>query len=260
MLLPLLGGLDRLKVSLLSFQLFGKGCNFFLASFVFSFESLGNIKSLLVGTVNFLYSFFKVCQFLFRVQLTNQWFGLLDDDKPSPGSKRHVFSEVTLDNLHQFTLIEFLLEYLTTNSAVCLSLKEANKLKDDGISSFFKSGKSASSEEYHSVTASVFFCLKIDFGHESSNTFLVIGGCSQFLGSKDHVSHLVVSVSDSVGETQHTNTNTFQYTITFKLVHNQWSFGFQWFLVSIWYNATDEVRFSDVQSIHQISQLYKVHR
>merc|ERR1712223_1200689 len=100
------------------------------------------------------------------------------------------------------------------------------------------------------MTASVFLGFKVDWAHKSFNTILVVGSAGEMGSTKDHVSHFVITISDSVGESRHPHTNSFQYTITCKLVHNQWTFSFQWFFVCVWYNATDEMRFSDVQGSH----------
>jgi hypothetical protein len=74
---------------------------------------------------------------LFKVDLANEWLGLLDDDEPAPAPQSLEFSEVSLDYLHELTLIEFLLVSCSLDVTIALTLHPSNKIEHNSISLLF---------------------------------------------------------------------------------------------------------------------------
>ena len=73
--------------------------------------------------------------------------------------------------------------------------------------------------------------------------------------TKDGVTLSEVRVKDSIGKTPHANPDTLQHTIASKLVHDERGFNFKRLLVSVWYNASDEMWLSCMKGCHQSAQV-----
>jgi len=165
-----------------------------------------------------------------------------------------------LDDLHELPLIKLLLEYLPLDISIAVTLHPSDQLEYNFITSLLKTSKSTSPEENFGVTQTVSLSGELNLVKKSICSSLVISSIGNFSSTKDLVPRLEVRVQHPVRETSHTNPDTFQYTITSKLVHNKFRFNTSRLLVGVGHNATDEVRLSAVKSSHQSSKLNQVDR
>merc|ERR1719367_2730082 len=218
--LGLLVVVDR-QVTLLLLQLGHQSLLLILDGFILLQESSLGLELFIILTPDGVGLFLKNSKFLLRVGHANKRSGLLDDDKPSPFSHGQVFSEVSLSNLDQFSLISLLFIDSSSGPLENFSLDESDPFDDQVITSLLKTSKSSSSEEDKSVSQPVSLPVKSNLVHESIGSNLVVGGGSNFSLSKTSVSHLEVRVKHSVGETSHTDSDSLQHTITGELVHNK---------------------------------------
>merc|ERR1719334_458370 len=74
------------------------------------------------------------------------------------------------------------------------------------------------------------------------------------LGGDDGITSHEIGVGHLVGQTQHANTDTFQYSVAVKLVHDKRSVDVTGLLDLVGNDATHEVRVSRVQGSHQLKQ------
>merc|ERR1712117_302661 len=155
---------DR-QVTLLLLKLSQKSLLLFLDGLIFFQKSGLSLDLFIVLAIDRVGLFLKNSQFFLRVRHTNEWSGLLDDDKPSPFSHGHVFSEVSLSNLDQFSLISLLLIDTGSCPLEDFSLDESHPFDDQVISGLLKASKSSSSEEDKSVTQSVSLSVKSNLVH-----------------------------------------------------------------------------------------------
>merc|ERR1719297_681614 len=225
------------------------------------FQKLGlEVDLLLVNTIGSVGLLLKKSKFFIWIGSSNKRSGLLDDDEPSPVSESHVLSEVSLGNFDQLSLISLLGVPLSLDSHVHLSLDHSQPFQDKFISLFLKLGKSSSSEEDKSVSKPISISGELDLVHESIGGDLVVRGRGNLSLSKTSVSHLVVWVQHSVGESSHTDSDSLQHTITGELVHDQRRLNISGLLVSVGHKATDKVRLTRVKGGHQLSKRDKVDR
>ena len=110
------------------------------------------------------------------------------------------------------------------------------------------------------MTKTVLVPREINLVQQSIDTSLVVGGSCNLSCSQDLVPVLEVRVKHPVGETSHTDPNTFKHTITSELMHDKWRLNFNGLLVGVGHNATDEVGLSLVKSTHELTKLNKVDR
>merc|ERR1719367_845938 len=241
-------------------QLLGHGTNFILQTTKTGLKLGSLVKSSLVLTIGGIGFLFKLSEFLLRIGKTNESSGLLDDDKPSPISHLEILSEVSLGNLDEFSLISLGSIDSATDSLESFSLDESDPLKDQVITSLLKLGKSSGSEEDKGMSKSVSLSVETNLVHEGIGGSLVVRGGSNLSLSQASISHLVVRIKHPVWESTHTNSDSFQHTITGELVHDQWRLNISWLLVSVGHKTTDKVRSTIVEGGQQLSQGDKVDR
>merc|ERR1712107_324408 len=220
----------------------------------FSLKSSSDIKSLLVLAISVLGLLLQESKLFLGVGHSNGRTSLLDDDKPSPVSHSHELSELPLANLDKFSLISTLSIMSKLNALVALTWQVSDKLVDNFISSLFKLSQSTSSEEDKSVSKTVSFSVKFNLVHEGIDSSLVVRGASNFSSTKDGISHLVVRVQHSVGESSHTDSDTLKHTITSELMHNERRLNLSRLLVSVGHQATHKVGLTSVQSGHELTK------
>merc|ERR1719297_568439 len=248
------------QVTLLSLNLLDESFLLILNDLVL-FQKLGlEVDLLLVNTIGSVGLLLKKSKFFIWIGSSNKRSGLLDDDEPSPVSESHVLSEVSLGNLNQLSLISLLGVSLSLDSHVHLTLDHSQPFQDKFISLFLKLGKSSSSEEDKSVSKPISISGELDLVHESIGGDLVVRGRGNLSLSKTSVSHLVVWIQHSVGESSHTDSDSLQHTITGELVHDQRRLNISGLLVSVGHKATDKVRLTRVKGGHQLSKRDKVDR
>merc|ERR1719471_2057153 len=147
------------------------------------------------------------------------------------------------------------LVHLSPNVSIAVTLHPSDKLEYNLITSLLKSSKSTSPEKDLGVTQAISLSGEFNLVQQSICASLVIRCIGNLSSTKDLVPRLEIRVQHPVGEASHTNPDTFQYTITSKLVHNQFRLNSSRLLVGVGHNATDEVRLSAVKSSHQSSKL-----
>merc|ERR1719166_897383 len=193
-------------------------------------------------------------ELLLRVGHSNERTSLLDDDEPSPLSHGHVLPEVPLGDLDQLSLIPLLFVDSGSDSLEDLSLDHSDPLENKLITSLLETSQSSGSEEDEGVSQPVPVTGELDLVHQSVHSGLVVAGALDLSLSQASVSHLVVGVEHSVGESSHADPDTLQHTVTGQLVHDQWRLNLSGLLVSVGHKATDEVGLASVESGHQLSQ------
>merc|ERR1712012_1205990 len=223
-------------------------------------ESGLGVDLLLVLAIDSVGLLLQQPQLLLGVGHANERSGLLDDDEPSPLSHGHVLPEVALSNLDQLTLISLLLIDDSSSPLEHLSLDEADPFDDQVITSLLKTSKSSSSEEDKGVSQPVSVSGEVDLVHESVDSSLVVAGAGNLSLSQASIPHLEVRVEHSVGETSHTDSDTFQHTITGELVHDKMGLNLSRLLVSVGHKATDKVRFTTVEGGQEFSKRDKIDR
>merc|ERR1712223_1522556 len=122
------------KVTLLSFKLFNQSFLVLLHGNVFSLKLLLGLNLFQVCAIGFVCFLFQNGKLLFKVDLTNEWPGLLDDDEPTPASQGLVFPQVSLDYLHEFSLVKLLLVNSSLDPTKALTLHPSNKFEYNSIS------------------------------------------------------------------------------------------------------------------------------
>jgi len=212
-------GVDA-EISLLLLKGLGEGLDVILKGVHLSFKIGSDINSILVLTPSSICLLFQLSELLLRVGHTNKRTSFLDNDKPSPFSHGHILPEVALADLDEFSLISALAETCILDAFVDLSLQVSDQFIDNVVTSFLKLSKSTSSEEDQSVSKTVPLPIELNFVHESIDSSFVITGAVDFSSSKDSITHFVIRVHHSVGESSHADPDTFQYTIASELVHD----------------------------------------
>jgi hypothetical protein len=141
---------------------------------------------------------------------------------PSPVSQRQVLLDVALQYAQSQLLLQHSLVMFLLHIQSDVSLQHSDDLGDSSISQLFKLTHDTSLEEDLGVTASVKIFAQSDFLQDSSRSLGSINEASFWsnsIWSQDTVTLLELSKDDSVGETFTADTDTFQHTVTCKLVH-----------------------------------------
>merc|ERR1719186_404468 len=132
------------------------------------------IQFFLVNTIGSICFFLKESELFLRVWHSNKRSSFLNNDKPSPVSKSHEFSKLSLANLDEFSLISTLEEFFTSDLQESLTLQVSKQTNNNVITLLFKEGKSTSSEEDKSVTKTISFSSKFNFVHKGIHSCFVI--------------------------------------------------------------------------------------
>merc|ERR1719192_591458 len=141
-----------------------------------------------------------------------------------------------------------------------LTLDEAHPFDDEVITSLLKLGKRSGSEEDKGVSQPVSLSVESNLVHESVGGGLVVAGAGNLGLAQASVSHLVVGIEHTVRESAHADPDALQHTVTGQLVHDQRRLHVSGLLVGVGHKATDKVRSTVVQSVHQLSQRDEVDR
>merc|ERR1719166_170389 len=242
------------QIALLLLQLGQQSLLLLLDGLVLLQEPLLGLNLLLVLAVHGIGLLFQQSELLLRVGHSNERTSLLDDDEPSPLSHGHVLPEVPLGDLDQLSLIPLLFVDSGSDSLEDLSLDHSDPLEDELITSLLETSQSSGSEEDEGVSQPVPVTGELNLVHQGVHSGLVVAGALDLSLSQASVSHLVVRVEHSVGESSHADPDTLKHTVTGQLVHDQWGLNLSGLLVSVGHKATDEVRLASVESGHQLSQ------
>jgi hypothetical protein len=134
--------------------------------------------------------------------------------------------------------------------------------RESVVSHFFQSTQETGFEEDFGVTKSEFVLVDIDGAQEFLSGFLVIKELSFWDGIwvQDSVSLFEVSVVQPVWITFSADSNTFEDTITSKLMDGQMWVHFTWAFVFVWNDASDKVWRSGFQVGHQSAEGFSVKR
>jgi len=130
------------------------------------------------------------------------------------------------------------------------------------VSHFFKSTEETGFEEDFGVTESELFGVDVDGAKKFLGSFLVIKELSFWDGIwvQDSVSLFEVSVLKPVWKTFSANSNTFEDTVTPKLMDGQMWVHLTWAFVLVWYDTSDEVWVSRSQVGHQSTERFSMKR
>merc|ERR1719471_122442 len=248
------------QIALLLLQLGQQSLLLLLDGLVLLKEPLLGLHLLLVLAVHGIGLLLQQSELLLGVGHSNERTSLLDDDEPSPLSHGHVLPEVPLGDLDQLSLIPLLFVDSGSDSLEDLSLDHSDPLEDELITSLLETSQSSGSEEDEGVSQPVPVTGELDLVHQSVHSGLVVAGALDLSLSQASVSHLVVGVEHSVGESSHADPDTLQHTVTGQLVHDQWGLNLSGLLVGVGHQATDEVGLAGVEGGHQLSKGDQVDR
>merc|ERR1719330_719527 len=95
---------------------------------------------------------------------------------------------------------------------------------------------------------------------KSIHSCFVIRGRIDFLCCKNSIAGLKIRIKHTIWKSTHADPNSFQHTITCKLVHNEWRLNISGFLVCVWNQASDKVGFTRMKSCHQFPKRNKIDR
>jgi hypothetical protein len=130
------------------------------------------------------------------------------------------------------------------------------------VSKFFKSTEETGLEEYFGVTKSEFVLVDIDGAKKFFSSFFVIKELAVWDGIwvQDSVSLFEVSVLEPVWKTFSADSNTFEDTVTSKLMDGQMWVHDTWVFVFVWNDASDEMRRSRLQVGHKPTEGFSMER
>merc|ERR1712168_766295 len=239
-------------------SLFG-GSQFRFEVFVDSLDGSSGSDRLVKGLLEFVESFgHHAASFLLFLLLAD--LGSLRHNQhvelvPGPVLAFVVVSDVVLDGGNALLLGGLGLEGDGDQAASDMSLHLVDDDGESTLTDLLKLGQTTSAEHDLGVSGSEVIGVHADGGQSLVSAALGVSRhLGEDLGGDDGITSHEIGVGHLVGQTQHTNTDTFQHSVAVKLVHDKRSVNVSRLLDFVGNDATHEVRVSRVQGSHQLEQ------